>query len=253
MSAANVHPHQKRKPSRFKKHYRGTAPSAFGACGIVSLRDYFTDRYDHLPWVKEMKRLDITTMSNPQLSGKRNVKNCSVACAARLVHYWREKGVIHTEDPIDEIYRRSERIAVRYGYRDTRGLRAFYIDDLCKKLFSTYGVDTVCKGIYRWDFKKDLKPEIDAGRPVILNIASGYYHNHSLIVTGYIIYHPNRSPDLTKRTARFKPDHEWVLLIIADGWSPQPRFLDLGAFNKEFPTFGLSSLNTVRLIAPTAE
>lgn len=220
----------------FTRHFHGTDRGAFGSGGIYRIDQYFEDRYARIPAVKKEMRLPVTNAPNTLISGHGIERNCSVSSVARIVFFWKMQGVIETEDTLQEIYQKAETLALRYGYNAKRGLRAIKIDDLSQDLIKSYGYRSECKGIYGWDFKKDMQPELDAGRPVILNIAGGYYHNHSLVVTGYKICDDG------------KPGKELVLLNTADGWRALPRFIDLRAFNREFPFFGISSLDTIKII-----
>ena len=220
----------------FTRHFLGTDRGAFGSGGIHRIDDYLQDRYAGIPSVKKEMRLPVTNAPNTLISGHGVEKNCSVSAVARIVFFWKMQGVIETEDTLQEIYQKAEARAFRYGYNAKRGLRAVKIDDLSRDLLQSYGYQSECRGIYGWDFKKDMQPELDAGRPVILNIAGGYYHNHSLVVTGYKICESEKN------------GKDLILLNTADGWRALPRFIDLRAFNREFPFFGISSVNTIKII-----
>ena len=234
----------------FTRHFQGTDRGAFGSGGIHRLDQYLEDRYGKLfnredipdrtdiPAAKKEMRLPVTNAPNTLISGHGIEKNCSVSSVARIVFYWKMQGVINTNDTLQQIYQRAETLARWHGYNAKKGLRAVKIDDLSQDLLRAYGYKSECKGIYGWEFKKDVQPELDAGRPVILSIAGGYYHNHSVVVTGYKIYDYGK-PDSGK---------ELILLNIADGWRGLPRFIDLHAFNREFPFFGISSVNTMKIL-----
>lgn len=222
----------------FTRHFQGTDRGAFGSGGIHRLDQYLEDRYANVPAIKKEMRLSVTNAPNTLISGHGIEKNCSVSSVARIVFYWKTQGVIKTDDTLQQVYQKAETMARFYGYNAKKGLRAVKIDDLSKELLRAYGHRSECKGIYGWEFKKDVQPELDAGRPVILSIAGGYYHNHSVVVTGYKIYDYGK-PD---------SDKELILLNIADGWRALPRFIDLRAFNREFPFFGISSVNTIKIL-----
>ncbi len=234
----------------FTRHFRGTDRAAFGSGGIHRIDEYLKDRYgkpsdlhdvseqDGMPALKKEMRLAVSNAPNTLISGHGIEKNCSVSSVARIVFYWKMQGVIKTDDTLQEIYQKAETFARWHGYNAKKGLRAVKIDDLSQDLLRAYGYKSECKGIYGWEFKKDVQPELDAGRPVILSISGGYYHNHSVVVTGYKIYDYGK-PDSGK---------ELILLNIADGWRGLPRFIDLHAFNREFPFFGISSVNTMKIL-----
>lgn len=238
----------------FTTHYPGTDRSAYGAAAIIRVPEYFSHRYRASYEAVRQARVPLTTMPNTLISGRGVTKNCSVAAVTRVLFFWKQQGVIETEDTIQQIYRNAERIAIRHGYRENRGLRAIKIDDLSRDLLREYGMRGECRGVYGWDFEKDLMPEIDAGRPVILNIAGGFYHNHTVTVIGYQICRLSdpedqgvTGPDAKSRTgSRIKRSRERIILTIADGWKALPRYLDLSAFQKEFPAFGISSINLIR-------
>lgn len=227
----------------FTRHFCGTDRGAFGSGGIYRIDQYLNDRYGLQPAIKKEMRLPVTNAPNTLISGHGIERNCSVSSIARLVFFWKMQGVIETEDTLQEIFQNAEKRAFRYGYNAKKGLRAVKIDDLSQDLLQIYGYQSECKGIYGWDFRKDLQPELDAGRPVIMSIAGGYYHNHSVVVTGYKIFEFGTS----------RSDKELILLNIADGWRSLPRFIDLRAFNREFPFFGISSINTMKIKEPHRE
>ena len=216
----------------FTTHFPGTDRTAYGSAGITFISEYFSARYGQQPVLKSRVRLPVICMSNTALSRRGVIKNCSVASAARILFYWKQQGIFETEDTIQEIYEKAEAAAFRHGYHPKRGIRAFRIDDMFRDVLQVYGYQAASRPIYGWSFEKDLKPELDAGRPVILNIAGGYYHNHSVTVLGYRIYQPG----------------DKIFLTIADGWKAMPRYIDLYAFNREFPLFGISSLNTMQIL-----
>ena len=58
-----------------------------------------------------------------------------------------------------------------------------------------------------------IRREVDAGRPVLLNLSFGDYPGHTVTITGYCIY---RSVRGRKR----------VFLRTVDGWSDRPSYID---------------------------
>lgn len=61
--------------------------------------------------------------------------------------------------------------------------------------------------------KKSVLRELKAKRPVMLSLASGYYYNHTVTVSGYVTYRNNR----TKKCYTF--------LTLADAWHKEERYL----------------------------
>ncbi len=223
-----------------KKHYPGTDEKAFGSGGIIDCDAYLAARLGGGVRFLSETVLPVPMEDNCLLSGRPPVENCSVAAIVRVYLYWDRKAAggaaaagICPAPPAHphDIYGQAEqKAAAAYGYTDKRGLAFWRIDDLAADLFSELGRPANCRSLYRWSFQRDIAPAVKAGFPVILNLAAGYYFNHTVTVAGYRLY---------EKEGRIFP-----MLCLADGWQNGPRYLHLDAFLRELG-FGLASLSTI--------
>ncbi len=232
-----------------KKRFPGMDDNAFGYGGIIDCDAYLTARLG--PGVRLLSEtaLPLSYEDNCVLSGKPPAENCSVAAAARVFLYWeRQRFLKETEDaalgrspappaPPLEVYERAERIAAeKYHYTIKKGVDFWNIDNLVTDLFAAYGSSVRCRAVYLWSFQRDIASEIRAGRPVILNLATGFYGDHTVTVGGYRLY---------EKSGRIFP-----MLCVADGWRSGRRYLHLDALKREFGLFGIASVNTAELLIP---
>lgn len=64
-----------------------------------------------------------------------------------------------------------------------------------------------------------------------MNIARGYYGNHSVTVVGYCIYK--------------KGSKEYPMVRVSDGWQGSYRYIDYNDFAHNLISSGFGSFNTV--------
>ena len=99
--------------------------------------------------------------------------------------------------------------------------------------FFAYGIKAKCKGVYIWSFEKQVVKEISEGRPVILNIARGYYKDHTVVVAGYCIWRIGKK--------------NYPMLRVIDGWKSGYHYIDYEAFAKDITQSIFGSFNTIVL------
>ena len=157
--------------------------------GITNISKYLYEKYGEKGvFVKRGRAIVMNSRSMAQISG-RVTRNCSVVAVTRVLDYYGKKGLIPgISDDISQTYKIVEEIAESYGYTDKRGTIPFFISGIAKEAFATYGVKAKCKGVYVFSFEKQVKEEISNGRPVIMNIARGFYKDHTIVVVGYSIW-----------------------------------------------------------------
>ena len=172
-------------------------------------------------------------MSMEQISG-RNTRNCSVVAVTRVVDYYRQilklPGI---PEDIRELYKFVEEVAEAYGYNDKRGTYPFMIAGITRETFKHYGIKARCRGVYVWSFEKNVVKEITAGRPVIMNIARGFYRDHTIVVAGYSIWKVG--------------DKLYPMLRVIDGWKRGIHYIDYEAFSKDISQSIFGSFNTTRI------
>ena len=202
--------------------------------GILNVHKYFIEQYGQQGRMCKIGRaLTINTDSMETISGRRT-RNCSVVAIARLIDYYRQKDNIKSiPDNVATIYKSVEEIAESYGYSDKVGTMPFFISSIAKEAFKKYGVKAKCRGHYIFSFEKHVKREIESGRPVIMNIARGFYKDHTIVVSGYSIWKIG--------------DKEYPVLRVIDGWKSGYHFLDYEAFAKDITQSIFGSFNTINL------
>ncbi len=199
--------------------------------GIKNISKYLMEQYGEKGvLVRRGRSLLMNQMSMEEISGRRT-RNCSVVAVARVLDYYRQTlklDVIPSD--IHEIYKQVEDIAEAYGYTDKRGTVPFFIAGITREAFKEYGIKARCRGIYVWSFEKHVVKEISAGRPVIMNIARGFYKDHTVVVCGYTIWRVG--------------DKLFPMLRVIDGWKKGIHFIDYESFAKDISQSIFGSFNT---------
>ena len=202
--------------------------------GISYISKYLLEQYGQRGvLVKRGRAILMNQQSMEAISGRRT-RNCSVVAVTRVIDYYRKKNNIpQIPEDIRETYKIVEEIAESYGYTDKFGTIPFFISGIAKEAFSLYGIKAKCKGVYVWTFEKQVVKEISEGRPVIMNIARGYYKDHTVVVTGYSIWRVGN---------KFYP-----MLRVIDGWRSGYHYIDYEAFAKDISQSIFGSFNTIVL------
>ena len=200
--------------------------------GIKVINKYLLQQYGQRGvLIKRGRPIVMNKNSMEEISGRRT-RNCSVVAVTRVVDYYRRfrdlKGI---PEDFHEIYKDVEEIAESYGYSDKIGTIPFFISGIAKEAFAKYGVKTKCKGVYVWTFEDQVVKEISAGRPVIMNIARGYYKDHTIVVVGYSIWRVG--------------DKLYPMLRVIDGWRSGYYYIDYEAFAKDISQSIFGSFNTI--------
>lgn len=202
--------------------------------GFNDINKYLLEQYGQKGvLVNRGRSIVMDHQSMEQISGRRT-RNCSVVAVTRVIDYYRKKYNIQAiPENIKDTYRLVEEVAESYGYTDKIGTIPFFISAIAKESFSLYGIKTKCRGVYIWTFEKQVVREIAAGRPVIMNIARGYYKDHTVVVTGYSIWRVGNK--------------EYPILRIIDGWRSGYHYIDYEAFAKDITQSIFGSFNTIVL------
>ena len=141
------------------------------------------------------------------------VGNCTLTAITRVLAYYRETENM-TEIPANEqIYQDVKEIAQKHRYKEHKSGTPFIkIDNIVNALLQKYGCHGKSQSVYLWDYHT-VVGEIDAGRPMLFNIAFGDYENHTVTVIGY---------------TEIRRWHEKKRLIeVHDGWSKEPHYIDI--------------------------
>lgn len=199
--------------------------------GITNISKYLMEQYGEKGvMVRRGRSCLMNHKSMEQISG-RITRNCSVVAVTRVIDYYRQ--TMHLPgipEDIGQIYKKVEEIATDFGYTDKRGTIPFFIAGITREAFKQYGIKARCRGIYVWSFEKHVVKEISAGRPIIMNIARGYYKDHTVVVAGYSIWRVG--------------DRMIPILRVIDGWKSGIHYIDYEAFAKDISQSIFGSFNT---------
>ena len=203
--------------------------------GINDIPKYLLERYgDRGRMIRQGPPVPMDTKSMETISGRRT-RNCSVVAVARVIDYYRRKYKIESvPEDIKHIYKDVEEIAESYGYNDKIGTLPFFISGIAKEAFARYGVKVKCRGIYIWSFEKQVVREICAGRPVIMNIARGFYKDHTVVVAGYNIWQVG--------------EKTYPMVRVIDGWKSGYHYIDYKSFARDIRQSIFGSFNTIEVI-----
>ncbi len=221
--------------------YEGQDSGAYGYGGIIDCKEYLEDRYGGNASLSSAKSL---TMQNFKMSNlESNANNCTLVAITRILRYYYDKGYRKIDSSRYDIYKQVKSVAAKYGYTAEDGVGFTKINNIVDDVLDYYGYgDSICKGIYAWDFDTEVKDEINAGRPVVMNIARGYYGNHTITVCGYKIY------SLTKNALIGTSTKKYNMIEVYDGWESSKRYIDYNAFAYDLLTSGFGSFNKIIMV-----
>lgn len=220
-----------------QKKYNGQSGSGYG--GIDNCAKYLKDRYGGTITKSSSKSL---SMANFLQSSFKDDKNCTLAAITRVLYYYSRNGYTKISSNYNNIYKKVRTVAKNYGYKPSKGTSPTKINNIVNDVLKDYGYSkSKCKGIYVWTFKNNVKKEIDKNKPVIMNIARGYYGNHTVTVCGYAVY------KRTKKTLGIKTTKTYNMIEVYDGWETTKRYIDYSAFAYDLATSGFGSFNTVTM------
>lgn len=223
-----------------EKTYTGQDKDAYGYGGINDCIKYLEDRYGGSATLSSSKSLDMKNFVMSTFESSAN--NCTLTAITRVLKYYYDKGYTKIDSSQYDIYRDVKRVAEAYGYTSTKGTGFTKINNIVEDVLEEYGYSkSTCKGIYAWNFSSEVKDEINAGRPVIMNIARGYYGNHTVTVCGYKIY------KITKKGIFGNSTKTYNMIEVYDGWSSGKRYIDYKAFAYDLLTSGFGSFNTISM------
>lgn len=202
--------------------------------GITNVSKYLMERYGQKGTIiRRGRSIVMNQKSMADISG-RNTRNCSVVAVTRVIDYYRKKYNIETiPADIRETYKYVEEVAKSYCYTDKIGTFPFFISGIARESFAHYGIKARCKGVYVWSFEEQVMDEIAASRPVIMNIARGYYKDHTVVVCGYSIWKVGNKT--------------YPMIRIIDGWKSGYHYIDYEAFSKDITQAIFGSFNTIKV------
>ncbi len=132
-----------------------------------------------------------------------------------------------------------EATAARYGYHLKRGrTNPLLIGAIVRNLYRQFQLTGRAGSTILWP-AACIRRELDAGYPVLLNIACGHYRHHTVTVVGYQLWQ-----DITRQP----PERQRWIWQVHDGWSAEARYIDHWALTR--PWSGQCSVFSVTRIRP---
>lgn len=206
----------------FDKHFKGQEIDGWGYGKIIDPWDYLKDRYGGNPTVarpQDRKVLDMPDFTMTEMHNYLNVNSdgrgdCCLVAITRIMLYYYNKGYtkIGKEsgggDITKNIYNRAF-----ISNHNKLSVGPASADDAIRGTLKHYGYNNIdARNQYTGGFDK-IKAEIDAGRPLIMNITVGTYENHSITIIGYELHKIYYSNNWINK---------WVdkpMLVVYDGWA----------------------------------
>lgn len=177
---------------------------------INNIERYMDENYEGAILIST-RRLNLKKFTQRDISNIEN--NCSLTSITRIINYYIDRDE-------KEIYDEVLKIARRHMFSEKLGTFPNKIDNISREFFRRNNIDLDVRGVYFGNFYSHIKNEIDNLRPLIMNLAIGYYGRHSLVVVGYRIY--------KYRGLNIK------ILEVIDGWRRDIRYIDYTAFMAKY-------------------
>ena len=206
-----------------------------GYGGIYNLSQYIKDRYGD-GWTLSQGKFIVGVPIFTQNDMEKNANNCTLTAIARVLAYHRDTNDRCGIPDNKSLYEDIKSIARTHGYTAEAGTWPTEIDNIVDELIRKYGYEGAGTNLYLTEYTFDnVKKEIDANRPLLLNIAVGYYSNHTITVIGYYEYVRYQGLLNIKQTKRFLRVHE--------GWTGEVRYIE---FSKPMKPI-VGSLSTIEI------
>ncbi|MDO5707594.1 MAG: hypothetical protein Q4P31_03040 [Andreesenia angusta] len=161
-------------------------------------------------------------------AGEKSKGDCLLVAIATVMEFHKNIGRYGFPDNYDEIY--------KIVLKKANGLKAYPIplrggttpllaNNIASRYLKEIGMKNYrSKNIYGIDWTSSKRKtniilnEIRNLRPIVFNISSGYYKNHSITIIGYRIYENSFNDRI-------------IILELADAWVKYIKYLNLNNFN----------------------
>jgi hypothetical protein len=215
-------------------HYAGTDKGAYGYGGIKDPSSYVKDRYGKA--VTTWSRVTLG-MQNFKMSvfGSNQGGNCVLVAITRILKYYRDQGYTKIDSDIQKIYKKVLARAKKHNWNKDVGTVPTVIDDFMRGVLADYGYKkSPADNDYIWSFHSEIKNEVKAGRPLLMNIGGGYYSSHTVTIAGHGTY----TSKWKSGSNSYSQAHN--MIAIYDGWEAGMRYIDYEAFT--YDLFSVASL-----------
>jgi hypothetical protein len=149
--------------------------------------------------------------------------HCSLTALTSVFLYYARLGYDRLPDRQDYLFRRIRSLAYHRGIylSPLFGTIPFLIDRLAKATWKYYGYPQAsAKNRLFWQSgrqaRQPVSAELQADRPLLLSLASGYYRKHTVTVYGYERY-----------VSEEDPSEERIFLLVNDHWTEAARYVEL--------------------------
>lgn len=195
---------------------------------LNNIVDDLKNKYHKNPILLREHLLTLPDFTMKELANDKN--HCSLTAITRVLLY-SSIGYNKLPDDRDYIYNEIKKIAKnRLAYNRIIGTIPFMISFIIKSFLKSYPYNFKIRGKYIWDFNT-IESEINNNRPLIFNIAGGYYRKHTVTVVGYRVFIIDGNIN--------------YILIIHDGWNKDLRYINFTEFHTNKYLTGIGSFNTV--------
>jgi hypothetical protein len=187
----------------YKSYMGATYDGQISGYVIDDRFDYMIDRYEDYRYedgnsLSGFPGLDMDDFGDDN--------DCTLVSITAMSYYCHNNGYDDIPSSTTKIYNDVLDVAEDHGYTPEGGTNPTVIDNIIEDVFDEWGYDINASNVYIWSFST-FTNEIDRNRPVIFNIATGYYSNHSVSIFGYKEYD----------VADF--------LMVKDNWSTSTRYI----------------------------
>lgn len=191
--------------------YKGTDTGASGYGGITDPTSYVNDKYG-TGWTLSASKF-LPVIGNLTSSWPDN-NNCSIVALTSIFQYWRnQQGKTNIPYDVNQIYATVKDNATKEGYTPDGGTPYYAIDNIAVDSWKSFNYSSgSATSVYVWTYST-FTGEVDANRPAVMNLSSGFYPNHSVTLMGYETF-----------TKSWNTDKGF--LAVKDGWVSYTRFID---------------------------
>ena len=207
----------------------GILDTGYGYGGIYDANAYMNYTYGN-NWYLSNTPKELTGIANFVMNDFRlldnDQNNCVPTAITRVITYILNKQNSLSPGTSSTIYSDVMTIAQQYsnagnGNTDYMKMSLFSIDDILSDSMQKYNLNGEGKSKYFYT-DNTIKAELDADRPLLLNLAFGYYSNHTVTVIGYSEF----SNDISYDTR--------TILHVYDGWDDYVKYIDYSLMRKPF-------------------
>lgn len=174
-------------------------------------------------YCEPVRQKNLNVLTFPQSSLEKGVNNCSICSITRVVHYLADEAGNNVKTP-QQLYADILDFAYKNGYTKKRGTPFYKIKKVFNYALSSNGLGL--KPVTRLSFgnvSRNIYKSIDTNRPLLINIAFGFYANHTVTGVGYEEWQVKDIKGVNRKK---------VFVKIVDGWNSGTCYIDWDVFRK---------------------